>query len=209
MRICLAHRVRHRLSVACLTIIPVIGALAQGTITFDAHPWGGGTNYVELGLQFRLIVPGGGASYDEMLIVPPGPGNVPQDSTPFMGWFRQYNLVNYVSLSLTTGSLFGLSSVQLADPNSPSLSPVAIFFVGHLGGGSTTTNTFTTPGNGATTFATYTFNSDFHSGLTSVDILAPRWAMDNLVFTVPEPSTLALVAFGLFGLALRRRRART
>ncbi len=172
-------------------------ARGQGTITFSGygqHAWSG-TSYTESGMIFRLTIPQG-ASYDVMGILPSGSGNTPQNSTPFMGWFRQYNPYNYVSLSLTNGSMFGLTSVQLADPNSPSLSPVPISFVGYLAGGSTVTNTFTTPGSGATTFANNTFNSGFSSGLTRVDILAPRWAMDNLVFTVPEPSVISLLILG-------------
>ena len=58
------------------------------------------------------------------------------------------------------------------------------------------------------TFAGYSFNSAFASGLTSVDIIAPRWAMDNLVFTVPEPSSVVLMGLGLIGLAVRATRKR-
>ena len=122
-----------------------------------------------------------------------------------MLWFRVNNPSEYVELSLANGSTFGVTSVQLADPNSPSLSPVSISFIGYLASGSARTNTFTTPGNGPSTFATYTFDSNFASGLTSVDILASRWAMDNLAFTVPEPNSFALVVLGLLGLARRRR----
>jgi len=122
-----------------------------------------------------------------------------------MLWFRQYNPYDYVELRLTTGSAFGLSVVQLADPTAPSLSPVSISFLGFKMDGTTVTNTFTTPGNGATTFQSYQFGPGFAADLASVDILAPRWAMDNLVFTVPEPSTVALVVLGLLGLAKRRR----
>lgn len=177
---------------------------AQGTITFDGHPLWTGTNYSESGMNFQLIIPRG-SSYDDMGIIPPNwANNIPQNDTPFLAWFRQYNPYNYVSLSLTNGSLFGLTSVQLADPNSPSLSPVSISFVGHLAGGSTVTNTFTTPGNGATTFLNYSFTPEFAPGLTRVDILAPRWAMDNLVFTVPEPSAGGLAALGVLALVTRK-----
>lgn len=180
----------------------------QGTVTFDGQPLWSGASYSELGMTFQVVVPQG-ASHDDMVIVPPNwANNVPQDSTPFMGWFRQNNPYNYVSLSLN-GSLFGLASVQLADPNSPSLSPVPIAFIGYLAGGSTVTNTFTTPGNGASTFANYTFNSDFTPpAFTHVDILAPRWAMDNLVFSVPEPSVLSLLCFGLALLTIGRKTPR-
>lgn len=126
-----------------------------------------------------------------------------------MLWFRQYNPYKYVSLSLTNGSLFGLTSVDLADPNSPWLSPVSILFIGHLLGGATVTNTFTTPGNGATTFLNYLFPSEFASPrFTHVDILAPRWAMDNLVYVIPEPAAVALLILGSGVLVYARRRNR-
>jgi hypothetical protein len=192
----------------CSLVIMLGGLVAwgQGTISFSGygqHVWSG-TNYSESGMTFQLMVPQG-PSYDNMVILPSGSGNVPQNSTPFMGWFRQYNPYNYVSLSMTDHSPFGLAFVDLADPNSPSLSPVSISFVGYLAGGFTVTNTFTTPGNGASTFQTYSFGSSFASGLSWVDILAPRWAMDNLAFNVPEPNTTALLVAGLLVLARRRR----
>ena len=126
--------------------------------------------------------------------------------TPYMIFLRQNSPGDYVSLSLTDGSLFGLTSVQLADPNSPSLSPVSISFIGYLSGGGTVTNTFSTPGGSANTLAPYTFNTDFASGLTSVDIFAPKWAMDNLVFTIPEPAVGSLTVLGLIAFAARRIR---
>lgn len=179
----------------------------QGTVTFNSHPYFANTNYVELGMRFQVVVPAGASSYDVMGIVP---GNfyinLPANDSAFMYFLRQNNPYDDVSLCLTNGSLFGLSSVWLADPTSPSPSPVSISFVGCLFGGSTVTNTFATPGNGATTFASYMFDSAFASGLSRVDILAPRWATDNLVFSVPEPSAVALMILGVLALALRRRR---
>ena len=182
-------------------------ALAQGTITFNGGAGIGSTFYEEGGMWFQVIVPSG-TTYDEMGIVRPGYVNLPQNPSPFMFFYRQYNPADYVAINLTNGSAFGLTSVQLADPISPSTSPVSISFVGHLAAGGSITNTFTTPGNGATAFAAYAFNPSFSSGLTSVDILASRWAMDNLVFTIPEPGASALLVMGLLGLAWRRRAGR-
>jgi hypothetical protein len=56
---------------------------------------------------------------------------------------------------------------------------VPISFVGLRANGSTVTNTFTTPGGGATTFQNYLFTSAFSSGLLSVNLLAPvgRWTI--------------------------------
>ena len=122
-----------------------------------------------------------------------------------MVWLRQDNPFNYVSLSLTNGSAFGLASVQLADPNSPSTSLLPITFLGFRADGSTVTNTFTTPGNNADHLLSYQFTSAFASGLTSVQIDATRWAMDNLAFTVPEPSSVSLGLLGLLAFFWRRR----
>ena len=169
----------------------------QGTITFDASAGLSSTYYYETGMWFHVIIPSGN-SYDDMGIIGPIPqnSNVPQNSTPYMLWLRQFNSSDYVAFSLTNSNTFGLTSVKLADPNSPSSSQVPISFIGFLGNGSSVTNTFTTPGGGATTFQNYVFTAAFASGLTSVDILAPRWAMDNLVFTVPEPAAVSLFLLG-------------
>ncbi len=203
----IASSSRRGLTSLSLIIATVVTVCAQGTITFDAHVGGGGAYFHDLGMWFRLVIPPGTTGRDDMAIIAGG-GNTPYNGTPFMGWFRQYNPYDYVSLSLTNGSLFGLSSVQLADPTAPSPAPVSISFVGYLPGGSTVTNTFTTPGNGATTFQNYTFTSDFAFGLASVDILAPRWAMDNLAYVIPEPSAAGLFLIGLLGWAAGRKRAR-
>lgn len=52
------------------------------------------------------------------------------------------------------------------------------------------------------------WSADFASPLfTQVDILAPRWAMDDLMFVIPEPETAGLVVLGpLAGIASRRQR---
>lgn len=173
----------------------------QGTINFDARNNWIGTYYVELGIAFQVVLPRGGM-YDYMGIGL-GAGNTPYNGTPWMGWIRQNNPYSYVSLNLTNGSLFGFSSVDLADPIAPSYSQLPITFLGFKPGGLTVTNTFTTPGGGASSFLTYQFGPDFASDLLSVRIDAPRWAMDNLRW-VPEPSTYALLTLGLLALAWGR-----
>jgi hypothetical protein len=195
-----------------MLVAGIATAVGQGTITFDAHPYFGGTNYTELGMNFHVVFPTPpGTDYDGMGIVPGNfANNLPYNNSPYMIFAALVNPNVYVSFNLTNGYSFGLTSVQLADPNSPSLSPVSISFIGSLGDGSTVTNTFVTPGGGATTFLDYSFNSDFASGLTSVKIDAPRWAMDNLVFTVPEPSAVSLVLLGggVFGYVRTRKKIR-
>ena len=179
---------------SCIFLLSVL-VHAQGTITFAGWTGWSGTVYRELGLQFEVVIPPGARRYDVMGITY-GADNTARNGTPFMAWFRQYNPYNYVCLSLTDGSLFGLTSVWLADPIFPSPSPVSISFVGFLADGSTVINTFTTRTVGGGGFDEYTFGPAFNSGLTRVDILAPRWAMDNLVW-VPEPTTWALLAVGV------------
>ena len=182
-------------------------ASGQGTITFHGANGLGSTYYESLGMRFQVVVPQG-SSFDEMGVTTGG-GNTPQDGTAFMMWYRQYNPYDYVSLYLTSGSTFGLTSVWLADPTSPSTAVDTITFVGYKSDGTTVTETFSVGGNNATTFGSYTFDSDFTSGLTSVKIDASRWAMDNLVFTVPEPGSLTLFGIaGLMGLHLVSRRHR-
>jgi hypothetical protein len=179
-----------------------IVASGQGTITFNGAASFSGTNYNELGMQFHVIIPTPG-DYDRMAGVPSGGflSNLPYNSTPYMVFFQDLSPDDYVVLSLTNGYTFGLTSVNLADPNSPSLSPVPISFIGFLASGSTVTNNFSTPGNGATNLLNYSFDSTFISGLSSVAIQAPRWAMDNLVFgnvaPVPEPGAGSLLVAGL------------
>jgi hypothetical protein len=183
-------------------------ARGQGTITFGAESRWTGTDYSEAGMGLHLVQPNPSEPYHDWLVITRGFANEAQNPTPYMFFLRQNSPDNYVAIRLTTGTAFGLGSVQLGDPYNPSLSPVTIPFVGHLADGSSVTNMFTTPGNGATTLASYAFSSDFASGLTSVDILATRWAMDNLVFIIPEPGACVLLSVGLLGLALRRRARR-
>jgi hypothetical protein len=199
-----------RLCCIFAVVLPMVGAVVtsgQGTITFNDAAYFSGTNYVEAGVGFALVVPTPGG-HDGMAISPPvtQPWNTPYNTTPYMVFFQQYSPDDYIALSLVSGSAFGLTSVQLADPSSPSSSLLPITFVGHKADGSTVTDTFTTPGGGADHLASYQFTSDFASGLTSVDVLAARWAMDNVVFTVPEPGVGSLMALGVVALLARKLR---
>ena len=118
---------------ASFQLIAVVTALAalgtshgQGTITFNGAASFSGIDYYESGVWFHTVIPPGEVNHDGMAGLPAifGPSNVPMNPTPYMVFLRQNSLGDYVSLSLTSGSSFGLASVQLADPNSPSLSPV-------------------------------------------------------------------------------------
>lgn len=192
---------------AFLTVV-ITSTRGQGTIVFDNQVDPHGTDYYELGMAFNVIIPtsGAGGYHDGMVIEPANTfANLPSNSTPYMIFLRQFSPDDYVVVSMTTGNTFGLRSVDLADPNSPSSSAVPITFKGYTAGGLVVSQTFTTPGNGASSFLHYQFNPSFASGLLSVDILSTRWAMDNLVFTVPEPAGGSLLSLGLLALAARRR----
>ena len=193
---------------AVIVLAGVVVGHGQGMVVFSGHVDPHGTNYYELGMWFHVAVQPG--DYDSMGIIQPNTvNNLATNSTPYLDFFQQLNPNDYVAFSLTNGSTFGLTSVQLADPNSPSPSPVPISFVGFLESGSTVTNIFITPGNNANSLLNYTFTSAFASGLTSVDILSTRWAMDNLVFgnvAAPEPGIESLIAVGLLAFAARKIR---
>lgn len=206
-----------RPALTLVTLLAVVlagvpAASGQGTITFDSHPGlvgFQGTNYYELGMGFRVASPGGGI-YDSIYVTEGGNTQV-HDGTPYMAFFNQYSGDNYVAFGLMNAATFGLTSVQLADVDSPSYTPLPITFRGFTAVGFVT-ETFTTPGNGATTFLSYSFDADFASGLTSVAILTginpAHWAMDNLAFTVPEPAAGSLVVVGLLIFATRKMRTR-
>jgi hypothetical protein len=101
------------------------------------------------------------------------------------------------------GSLFDLLSVDLADPLAPSLSPISIVFNGFRADGSAVSQTFVVGGGGSSSFTTFQFNSSF-SDLVRVEIPSPAWAMDNLVYYIPEPCSTSLLLIGLACLLGRR-----
>ncbi len=194
---------------AVLTVLNAVLAQGQGAVTFDAVPLPfGRTNYYEVGMQFRVVIPTrgtGSPSHDGMVIEPPHAyANLPSNSTPYMIFLRQFSPDDYVAFSLTNGNTFGLTKVDLADPYSPSSSAVPITFKGYKPNGSTVSQTFSTPGNGANSFLNYQFDSAFASDLTSVEILSTRWAIDNLVFTIPEPGSGSVFLLGLLCLGFRQ-----
>ena len=183
------------LTAICAVLTFGVTASGQGTITFNGAAGLSSDYYDEAGMHFQLVIPPGTSRQDNMVITL-GAGNTPRSGSPFMFWLRQFNPYNYVLLSLTNGGAFGLARVDLADPIAPSYTNLPISFIGYRIDGSSVTNTFVTPGGGANYFVSYQFGPDFASGLLSVKIDAPRWAMDNLVW-VPEPGTWALLVIGV------------
>jgi hypothetical protein len=199
------------LATTALVLGSVCALSAQGTVTFN-NPWvGSGVGYASLwyydGLSFR-VSPAAPQPHDAIAVVGAVLDGHPSNGTPHMEFVNRPDISEYVAFSLTNGGLFGVTSVDLADPVAPSLSPVSISFNGFKWDGSAVSQTFTTGGGGVSTFQTYYFNTDFANGLVRVEIPSAAWAMDNLLW-VPEPSTTALAGLGLLALGLRRRECRT
>jgi hypothetical protein len=111
----------------------------------------------------------------------------------------------------TNGSMFGLTSVDLAEYSTGQASAVAVRFIGYRFDGSMVTTDLTTDGvidgtGPIADFQTFNFGPEF-SSLTRVEVPTFGWSLDNLVVSIPEPGTWALLLAGAFLLgALKFRR---
>lgn len=102
-----------------------------------------------------------------------------------------------LGFTFISGMHFNLVSFDLAEDRPLS---VAFQVVGYKSMGVTVTNSFATDGimdgtGPAQDFQTFYFDSRFED-LYRVDILTDRWALDNLVVYVPEPSAPCLLLLG-------------
>lgn len=197
-----------------LGVVAVLGlsgqaAMGQGKsepvrIAFDlpARPPGTGIllqSYYEAGFIFTSIAESGRFGR-----IAPGDPRDPDFVTPFLN----------TGFSLTSGGLFDLVSVDLAEYSTVVPDAVPVSFVGYYSDGTTVTTSFLTDGiidgpAGARDFETFHFGPEF-SGLTRVEIPTYGWSLDNVVVVIPEPSTGTLLVFGAILLGLRRyRRTRT
>lgn len=185
----------------------------QGTlqITFDGPPVQPPssaaivTNYNESGMLFRPLPGSGGFVH-----VGANPVSFrPDDGSAYL----QSTLAPAETLmfSFTTGSVFDLLSVDLAEYSTVLSGPTTVEFVGYHPDGSTVTTSFTTDGiiDGTGPLADFqTFYFKRFTDLTRVEIPTSGWSLDNLVVgVVPEPTSGALVLMGGLVLwqACRRR----
>ena len=193
---------------------------AQGVIDFDSGymvrtgDFSSQVNtYYEKGFQFYVVVPTpgiGGIKYDWLQVG--GAGQIatglPYNPTAGLTFQRFYSPDSYVAFCQTSGEAFGLSSVQLGTTwgITMNMGDLPVTFEGIKAGGVTVYQTFTVLGSDWQNWQTFYFDSDFSSGLLSVNILTKLLLMDNLQF-IPEPSTTILVSFGLLaGWRMLRRR---
>lgn len=190
-------------AVAAAMVSCSLSCLGQGTlnITFDGPPLiqpGTATivqQYHEYGMSFTPIDPdapfagfvrrrGGGTP----------PPDWPDNGTAYL----QTGLSDSLKFSFVNDSLFGISSVDLASWNGENPN-FALRFVGYRQDGSVVTADFSGTGN---EFRTFYFGPEF-SGLSRVEIPSFGWSLDNLVVSIPEPSTGALMILGGALLGLR------
>jgi hypothetical protein len=199
--------------VAILLLAAVEEAPAQSVITFN-EPWLSApgivryADYYEQGLWFRVVNSYQQLPASDLVRWSAAAGAaMPYNGTPFMQYAR-YRYDDHVLFTQTDGSAFGLVSVDLAEDQAPSLTPIPITFTGYRPGyyEPYVSVTFTTAGGGTSAFETLYFPPEFAAGLVRVEIPSTRWAMDNLVWVVPEPATVRVFLLGLLALGLARSR---
>ena len=184
-------------------------------ITFDGPPFVlpvSGivvTNYSESGFLFAPA-PGGFA----FTRIGTSDGSFPRSELPDNGSaYIDAPFGDSLMFGFTNGFSFDLISVDLAELTSVVPSPVTVHVVGYRQGGSTVMIDFVTDGvidgtGPQPDFQTFHFGTDW-SGLTRVEFPNSGWSMDNLLVSIPEPSSLALLLWGgALALGLLRWRTR-
>ena len=180
-------------------------AVAQGpmTLTFEGPPYlarGSAIHvqsYSEAGFWFAPI-PG----TDGFVRQAGGIPFYPENGTTYL----QATLGDSLMFAKDDWSAFGLVSVNLAEYSTVVPDAVTVPFLGYRPDGSIVSASFTTDriidGTGPLAdFQTFHFDPSL-SGLVKVEIPAFGWSLDNLVISVPESSSgaLLILAGGVFAL---------
>ena len=171
---------------------------AQGTlqITFDGPPEQPPASavtvqaYGESGLSFYSLSEG-------FTRVGTGLATRPQNGTAYVAAPFGESL----AFLLSDGSQFGVVSIDLAEYSTVVPDPVTVHFVGYRHDGSIVTTDFTTDGiidgtGPLADFQTFFFDTKDWSGLDRVEIPTYGWSLDNLVVSVPEPTSAVLLLAG-------------
>lgn len=166
------------------------------------------TNYNEAGMSFTPINPTDWNSAFGRVGADPR-AERPDNGTSYL----QAGLGSTLAFNFANGSIFDLLSVDLAEYSTVVPDAVTVQFIGYHPDGSSVTTSFTTDGiiDGTGPLADFqTFNFTGFTDLARVAIPTYGWSLDNLVVSVPEPTSGAMLLAG--GLVLgawescRRRR---
>ena len=135
----------------------------------------------------------------------------PENGTTYL----QAAFQSTLTFSFINGVLFDLVAVDLAEYSTVVPNAATVHFIGYHFDGSVVTTDLITDGiidgtGPLVDFQTFQFDDRF-TGLTRVEIPTFGWSLDNLVVSVPEPSTWCLLLVGgllLGALKFRRRGGR-
>jgi len=210
-------RRRHLRQVSAGLVRSTIGTLAVLLLSLG-QTRGQGT--LQIGFEGPPVLrPGAGdhvAEYHEgpvwFLAIPGTDGFVrrwsgdPRDPYNDTAAFLQATLGDSLMFGLDDGSSFDPVSVDLAEYSTVVPDAVTVLFVGYRRDGSTVTASFTTDGvmdgtGPLADFQTVYFGAEF-AGVYRVRIPAYGWSLDNLIVSIPEPSTSTLLAIGAVLMAL-------
>lgn len=187
--------------------LSLVGRVSAQTMTMNDITCGGGicgtSTYSEIGFTLSAVADGGGAV---------GLAYVSPLSPEYTGSnaFVVNTIPGIGRLSSSDASLFSLFSIDLASAFVDG-GATSVFFSGVLGVGGSVNATFDVPAtSGVPIMQTYFFGPEW-TGLANVDITQSWFTQfDNITFsdptsTVPEPTTMLLLATGLAGLGAGRR----
>lgn len=170
-------------------VAPVAYGQGTLTITFDGPPVQppdsqyGITSYSESGMSFTTIPTWVGLDRNNNA---GGLSGYPDDGSAYI----QSTSGAPVVFNFTDGSVFGLDSVDLTG-YSTVVPDFDVQFVGYHPDGSTVTAEFS-----GSEINFQTFNFTGFSDLSYVEIPTPDWSLDNLVVSIPEPTSGTLLVIG-------------